>query len=127
MADKQTQGTGISEHLFLSEDLEADPLVVSTSAVTLYSIYALYSATSSDAGLKMYDVAGGTAITAGTTSPDLMLFWDGSVWGTGANKRFEFPQGITFANGLVILASGQKGKTVSGNPAATLVVQLIYK
>ena len=126
MADKQTQGTGISEHIFVSEDLEVDPLVVSTSAVTLYSIYTLYGATSSDGGLKMYDVAGGTAITAGTTSPDLTLFWDGSVWGSAA-KRFEFPQGITFANGLVILASGQKGKAASGSPAASLVVQLIYK
>ena len=44
-----------------------------------------------------------------------------------AAKRFEFPQGITFANGLVILASGQKGKAASGSPAASLVVQLIYK
>ncbi len=44
-----------------------------------------------------------------------------------AAKRLEFPQGITFANGLVILASGQKGKAASGSPAASLVVQLIYK
>jgi len=127
MADKQTQGTGISEHIFVSEDLERDPLVVSTGPVTLYSVYLFQASGSADSGLKCYDVAGGTAVTAGTTSPDFTIFWDASVWGSSANRRFEFPQGITFANGLAILASGQKGKTTSGDPGASFIVKLIYK
>ena len=127
MANKLTNNTEISEAVFTADDLERAPLVLSTSACTVYEIYLHYASGSSDAGFKCYDVAGGTAITAGTTFPDLMIYWDGSVWGSSANKRFTFPQGVTFDNGLLILASGQSGRAASGDPTASLVVKILFK
>ena len=127
MANSNTTGTGIGEFIFAADSLTRSPLVVSTSAVTVYEIYLAYGASSSDGGFKAYDLGGGSTLTVGTTSPDFTLFWDGSVWGTGADRRFVFPDGVTFANGLVIAASGQAGKTASGDPVATFYVKMIYK
>jgi hypothetical protein len=127
MANNVTQGTGIGEQLFVADDLERAPLVVTTAAVTVYEIYLQYGASTSDGAFKAYDVAGGTAITVGTTYPDVMLFWDGSVWGSAAERRFVFPAGLKFDNGLVIAASGQAGRAASGDPSSTLVVKILYK
>ena len=110
--------TGTKLGFYKMTDLEADPGVISTSAITVYNVQVTGSSASESGYLCLYDV--NDAVTVGTTVPRAIFFF--RVSGT---FEVNVPAGMVFDNGLVAIiksAGGTAGSTAITNNANVALV-----
>ena len=99
-------------------DLESDPIVISTSAITVYEMTITGGSGSDAAHVCLYDV--NDTVSVGTTVPHAIFHAK-----VAASFDIRIPDGMSFKNGLVAIIKDEPGTAGSSVPTATANLVLV--
>ena len=111
-----TNGTKIG--YYKMPDLEANPIVISTSGITVHGLEITGSSASEDGFVCLYDV--NDAVTVGTTVPHAIF-----PFAVSGSFDIRIPAGMEFDNGLVAIiksTAGTAGSSAISNAANLILI-----